>query len=234
MVRAVKHAQHGVLAWKISTSLHTGTHMVAPIHLIQRGADLAAVPLDCLFGNGVVLSIPKDGFAVITEKDIENACEIKQGDLVVINTGWHHKYSDGMEYYGYAPGLTEGAARYLVGRNVRLVAVDTPFIDPPLATSMGPHRGGPQMKRLSGEYHTATGKDAREEFAKWYPAHKALLRANIPTVLQVGGDVDELNGKRATLVATPWRFEHGDACPVRMVAMTSSGDFWGIDSGNEE
>lgn len=37
MVRSVKHAQHGVLAWKTSTSLHTGTYMLAPIHLIQRG-----------------------------------------------------------------------------------------------------------------------------------------------------------------------------------------------------
>ena len=33
MVRSVKHAQHGVLAWKTSTSLHTGTYMLAPIHL---------------------------------------------------------------------------------------------------------------------------------------------------------------------------------------------------------
>ena len=36
MVRSVKHAQHGVLAWKTSTSLHTGTYMLAPIHLMQR------------------------------------------------------------------------------------------------------------------------------------------------------------------------------------------------------
>ena len=55
MVRSVKHAQHGVLAWKTSTSLHTGTYMLAPIHLIQRGADLAAISPDRFFGNGVVL-----------------------------------------------------------------------------------------------------------------------------------------------------------------------------------
>ena len=40
MFRAVKHAQHGVLAWKINTSMHTGTHLNAPIHLIQKGADV--------------------------------------------------------------------------------------------------------------------------------------------------------------------------------------------------
>ena len=57
--RGVKHAQHGVLAWHITTVLHTGTHMNAPIHLIQKGADLAAVSPDRLFGNGAVLDVPK-------------------------------------------------------------------------------------------------------------------------------------------------------------------------------
>jgi kynurenine formamidase len=234
MERAVKHSQHGVLAWRINTSMHTGTHMTAPIHLIQKGADLSAVPLECLFGNGVVLHIPKDKFGIITEDDLKAARDIKEGDHVVINTGWHHKYSDGLEYYGHAPGLSETAAQYLVDRKVKLVAMDTPFIDPPLATSMGHHRGGPQMKRLADEYREATGMEPKEKFVKWYPAQKKLLSANIPTVVQVGGDVDEISGKRATLAATPWRFEHGDACPVRMVAMLSSDGNLGIDSGRED
>jgi kynurenine formamidase len=28
-----------------------------------------------------------------------------------------------------------------------------------------------------------------------------------------------VKGRRATLAATPWKFEHGDSCQVRMVAM---------------
>ena len=59
MQRAVKHAQHGVLAWRVTTSLHTGTHMNAPIHLVQKGADLAGVSPDRLFGNGAVIDVPK-------------------------------------------------------------------------------------------------------------------------------------------------------------------------------
>ena len=231
MVRAVKHAQHGVLAWRVSTSLHTGTHMVAPIHMIQKGADIAAIPPERLFGNGVVLHVPKKMYEKVTEQDLVSAGEIKAGDIVVINTGWHHKYSDGLEYYGQAPGLTECAARYLVGRQVKLVAVDTPFIDRPLATHMGLHRGGPQMKRLPVEYREATGKDPAEEHGKLYVAQKILLGEGIPTVVQVGGDVDEVNGKRVTLAATPWRFAHGDACPVRVVAMASPDGKCRIDPG---
>lgn len=233
MKRAVKHATHGVLAWRISTSMHTGTYMQAPLHMMQKTEDLAAIPTDRFFGNGVVLDIPKGNWEAITAKDLEAAQPVKEGDIVVINTGWHHKYSDGLEYYGEAPGLTEDAAQWLIDKKVKFVAVDTPFIDRPLATSMGPHRGGPQMKRLAKSYADATGKDWKEEHSKWYVASKMLAAAHIPVVLQVGGDVDDLKGRRATFAATPWKFEHGDACQVRFVAMTDPSGKLRIDSGKE-
>lgn len=220
MHRGVKHSQHGVLAWRITTVLHTGTHMNAPFHLIQKGADLASISPDRFFGNGAVLDIPKKNWEVITAADLEKAKPgVKDGDIVVIVTGWHHKYSDGLEYYGEAPGLSKDAAEWLVKKNAKMVAIDTPFIDHPLATSMANHRGGPQMKRLAGEYTKATGLDPKKEHGEWNVAHKILLGAGIPTIEQVGGDVDLVKGKRATLAATPWKLEHGDACVVRLVAM---------------
>lgn len=226
MIRAVKHAQHGVLANRITTVMHTGTHMNAPIHLVQRGADLAAVSVDRLFGNGVVVDASKARWALVTAADLSAAApEIRRGDIVVIVTGWHHKYSDSLEYFGESPGLSKDAAEWLVEMDAKLVAVDTPQVDHPLATSLGPHRGGPLMRRLAGEYQAATGRDPKTEHGEWNVAHRTLLAAGIPTVEQVGGDVDVLLGRRATFAATPWKFEHGDACPVRMIAIVDpSGD----------
>lgn len=232
MFRAVKHAQHGVLAWKVNTVMHTGTHMNAPLHLIQRGQDLSEIPEDRFFGNGVVLSIPKGSYETITAQDLEAAKpEVQKGDIVVIVTGWHHRYSDSLEYYGESPGLTKDAAEWLVKKEPKMVAVDTQQIDHPLATSLGPHRGGPLMKRLAGEYQKATGKDPKKEHGEWYVAHKTLLGAGIPTIEQVGGDVDLLLGKRATLSAAPWKFKYGDACPVRFVAMVDPTGTLKIDAG---
>ena len=232
MFRAVKHAQHGVLAWKVNTVMHTGTHMNAPLHLIQRGQDLSEIPEDRFFGNGVVLSIPKGSYETITAQDLEAAKpEVQKGDIVVIVTGWHHRYSDSLEYYGESPGLTKDAAEWLVKKEPKMVAVDTQQIDHPLATSLGPHRGGPMMKRLAGEYQKATGKDPKKEHGEWYVAHKTLLGAGIPTIEQVGGDVDLLLGKRATLSAAPWKFKYGDACPVRFVAMVDPTGTLKIDAG---
>ena len=232
MHRAVKHAQHGVLAFRITTGMHTGTHMNAPLHLIQRGADMASVSTDKFFGNGVVLGIPKKSWELVTAEDLEKATpKVNPGDIVVIVTGWHHKYSESIEYWGESPGLSKDAAEWLVKMNAKLVGVDTAQVDHPLATILGPHRGGPTMKRLAGEYQKATGLDPKKEHGEWNAAHKTLLGAGIPTIEQVGGDVDVMVGKRATFAATPWKFVYGDACPVRFIAMTDPSGSMKIDAG---
>ncbi len=232
MFRAVKFAQHGVMAHRINTVMHTGTHMNAPIHLVQKAADLASIPVDRFFGNGIVLDIPKKNYEVITAEDLKAAgARVEQGDIVVINTGWHKKYSDGQEYFGESPGLSKNAAEWLVQKDCKLVAVDMPQVDHPLATSLGPHRGGPTMSRLAAAYTEATGLDPKKEHPDWNVAHKTLLEAGIPTIEQAGGDINTLSGKRATFAATPWKFEYGDACPVRFMAMIDPTGTCRIDSG---
>jgi kynurenine formamidase len=235
MVRSVKHAQHGVMAQRLKMVMHTGTHMNAPLHLVQGGAGTADIPLDRLFGNGVVLSIPKQRWELITTTDLAAAePKVQRGDTVVIVTGWHHRYADSLEYFGESPGLSGDAAKWLVDRECRLVAVDTPQIDHPLATSLGPHRGGPLMNRLAAKYREETGQDPKQNHPEWHIAHKTLLAAGIPTIEQVGGDVDAMLGKRATFVATPWNWKHGDACPVRFVALIDPSGRLRLEPGNAE
>ena len=199
--RPATHARDGVTAQKFTGNMHISTHLNAPIHLIQGGADVASLPIDRFFGSGVV------------------------------NTGWHKKYSDSMEYFGLAPGLSEAAAQWLVAKKIALFGIDTPFVDQPLATSMAAHRNGPLMKRLPAYYKAQTGRDAKADFPKWNPAHKALLSAGVPTIENVGGGVDLVSGKRVTVQATPWRFLHGDACVVRLMAILDPGGAYRVASG---
>lgn len=115
MYRSVKFAQHGVMAHRLTTIMHTGTHMNAPIHLLQRAPDLAAIPPERLFGPGAILDVPKDRWEVITAADLQAARPgVQRGDIVVIVTGWHHNYSDSRTYFGRSPGLDKAAAEWLV------------------------------------------------------------------------------------------------------------------------
>lgn len=233
MYRSVKHAQHGVMAHRLKMVMHSGTHLNAPIHLIQRGIGVGELAMERLFGNGVILSVPKEAWEVITVADLEaHADRITAGALVILVTGWHHRYSESLEYFGDAPGLSVEAAEWLVSKEVGLVGMDTPQIDHPLATSLGPHRGGPLMNRLTKKYTDATGKDPKVEHPNWNGAHKVLLGAGIPTIESVGGDVDDLLNKEALIHALPWKFDGGDACPVRLVAITDPGGNYRIESGN--
>lgn len=235
LYRSSQHAKNGVMAHRIRTVMHTGTHLNAPIHLIQKGIGVGDVALTRLFGSGVILSIPKKKWEQVTVADLEKAKpEIEAEDIVVIVTGWHRKYSDSIEYFGRAPGLAPAAAKWLVERRVNLVAVDTPQIDHPLATSLGLHRNGPQMKRIPKEYESDTGRNAREDFPDWNPAHRILLEAGVPTVENVGADVDELLGKRCTFHAYPWNWSEGDACPIRMVAILDPGGNYRLGAGKAE
>ena len=90
------------------------------------------------------------------------------------------------------------------------------------------------MNRLVDSYQKATGLNPQKEHPEWNIAHRTLLGAEIPTIEQVGGDVDLIAGKRATFVATPWKFEYGDACQVRFVAMMDPAGKCRIDSGKEQ
>lgn len=230
--RITYHAKHGVMTQRLVTIMHTSTHVNAPIHLLPQTQAVGQLDMERFFGTGVVLSIPKGKWELVEPADLEKAApKILPGDIVIINTGWHGKYSDSKQYFGHAPGLSKAAGEWLVAKNVKLVGVDTPQVDHPLATSLGPHRNGPQIKYLLPEYKGTTGREAIQDFPEWNPAHKAILAKGIPTIENVGGDLDAVSGKRCTLQGFPWNWHEGDACVIRLVAICDPGGKYRLESG---
>jgi kynurenine formamidase len=232
--RVATHAMHGVLTSHLVTVMHNGTHLNAPLHLAQRGLGVGDIPLDRLFANGVVLNVPKGEWEYIEPEDLMNAAPgVTKGDVVVINTGWHAGYSDSMEYFGHSPGLSAAAAQWLIDQDVTLVAIDTASIDHPLATSLAQgHRFvGPHVVELPRRYKKKTGRSVEEDFPEWMPAHRMLAAAGIPTIENVGADVDRVTSLRCTFHAMPWYWPQGDACIVRFVAIIDSEGDYRIERG---
>ncbi|MFQ5878736.1 MAG: cyclase family protein [Dehalococcoidia bacterium] len=214
------HAKSGVLTQRITTVMHSTTHIDAPAHVIENTPFIDELPLEKFFGAGVAVSIPKKKWEVITPEDLDNARpRIQKGDIVVINTGWHHKFGDNSEYYAYSPGLYKVAGEWLADKGVKMVGVDQQALDHPLATAIGPHRNGPLLPHLNDEYKAQYGRDIIEDFPLWEPAHRALLSKGIPGIENVGGDLDKVTGRRCTFIAFPWRWMKGDGCIIRLVAV---------------
>jgi kynurenine formamidase len=201
--------------------MHRGTHVDAPLHVTENTPSLTGYAPWRFFGTGVAISIPKGKWEVITPEDLENARPtIREGDIVMINTGMHHKMADTDEYYAYSPGLYKDGAEWLVKRKVKLVGVDVQANDHPMATKMVDHGLGPSHPHLIQEYKDYTGRDVMKDFPYWEAAHKTLMvKGGIPGIENVGGDLDKVTGKRCTFMAFPWRWPEGEGCGVRIIAV---------------
>lgn len=228
-------AKSGVLTQRITNTMHSGTHMDAPAHVVCDTPFMDEIPLPHFFGTGVVVSIPKEKWGVITADDLEKATpQIREGDIVIVNTGWHKYYGDNPTYYGYSPGFYKEAGEWFAAKKVKMVGTDTQALDHPLATAMGPH--GPAyphglLPQVCAEYKRETGRDVLEDFPEWEPCHRAVLSAGICGIENVGGEIDLVTGKRCTFIAMPLRWTNGDGCMIRLVAIVDPTGDYRIEAG---
>ncbi len=110
---------------RLSTSLHIGTHIDAPLHYFPAGADVTSLPLEKLCGPARVIHLTAERDVEI--QDLEPA-GIGSGDRVLLRTAnetlWQKPQFD-ENYYG----LSGEAARWLADRGVVLVGIDYLSID---------------------------------------------------------------------------------------------------------
>jgi kynurenine formamidase len=227
------HAKDGVYQLQWEGIMHRCTHMDAPLHVTENTPTIADYPLWRLFGTGVCVSIPKEKWGIITSEDLENATpKIQEGDIVVINTGFHRLWADTDEYFAYGCGIYEEGAKWLVNKKVKLVAYGCQANDHPIATKLVNHGLGPTHPHLIEEWKQTYGRDPLEDFPGWESAHKTLMvKGGIPGIENAGGALDEISGKRCTFMAFPWRWPEGDGCIVRLLAITDPDQTFRFESG---
>jgi kynurenine formamidase len=93
---------------------------------------------------------------------------------------------------------------------------------------------GPLIPSVVEEYKEHTGRDVTDDFPYWEPCHRALLGNGIVGFENVGGDIDQVTGKRVTFAAFPWRWTKGDGCIVRLVAIVDPSGEYRLESGGSE
>lgn len=200
--------------------LHAGTHVDAPIYAIPEGITADRIPLENLYGTGVVLDMRHKGkWDTITAEDLETAApKIEPGDFVVINTGWQswHQPNRVYEYFHYYPGLLPSAAEWLVDKKVKAVGGTWPVCDHSLTfTPLEKF-----MPWLYNDYVREKGEPPGEEFAGGFEYCLTLfLKNGISCIQNAGGDIDQVTGQRCTLCAWPFRMEETDGAMVRLVAI---------------
>ncbi|MDD2402658.1 MAG: cyclase family protein, partial [Clostridia bacterium] len=121
--------ENGFNEAKITMYSHTGTHIDAPAHVLDKGCHLDDLEINYFIGSATVLD-----FSNIKSQSIDIDClkayeeKIKYVEFVLIKTGWSRYWGE-EKYYENFPSLSEKAAKWLSQFNLKGVGIDTISID---------------------------------------------------------------------------------------------------------
>jgi kynurenine formamidase len=106
---------------KIESCMHVGTHIDAPLHMVDGSLKISDIPVAHCTGRGVLLDVR--GKDIIDEDCIEGI-DIQKDDIVLAWTGWDKKYRTD-DYFKSWPVMTQAFAQELVHKNIAMIGMDT-------------------------------------------------------------------------------------------------------------
>ena len=169
-------------------SSHTGTHMDAPHHFLEKAAKIHEISLEKLVSEAALIQCRKSSDQSITKTDIQKF-EKKHGKIenfssVIFLTGWQinlqKKY-----YFTKNPGLSVSAAKYLASKKISLVGIDSPSID--------------------------LGKDSKFSVHQIFAKKGMLIVENL-------ANLDKIKSSKFHLVVLPLKLKNATGSPVRAIA----------------
>ena len=186
--------KEGYVDHEIKTSMHLGTHIDAPMHMVKDGKSLAEIAPEKFFGPGVLIdarSQMRDSHSLSDRTNYEkkyfgvklnfDVSFVLEQSIVLIFTGSSERYGF-PEYYESYPELSYETAEALVNKKIKVVGFDTPSPD-------------------------------RQPFR----VHKLLLSKEILIIENLTNLEKLLDVPSFEVVALPFKLD-ADAAPVRVVA----------------
>jgi arylformamidase len=113
----------GSVVHQICFGTHSGTHIDAPVHMIDGGASLGAFGLDTFVAPGCLVDIRRGSVLAALED-----ARLAPGDIAVMWTGISDRQAEA-DYLELVPSIPVEAAEYLVAAGVVMVGIDAPSID---------------------------------------------------------------------------------------------------------
>lgn len=220
-------APNGANGQLVTHSNHVGTHLDGEIHFFTPGKDIAQLDFDFLVHEGVIvdLSDAVEDYDIYTPEMIEERVEVKEGDVLIIHTGYHHygfdqPAADEIRYMVKHPGPDREFALWCREKKIRWIGVDCGSADHPMNTIIRdwmPRQAAEADRHFRDKY----GQTLAERFdaSKYQLMHIELFPHGIIHAECVGGDIDLLLNQRVTIGCFPWRFVDGESSISRIVAM---------------
>jgi kynurenine formamidase len=127
---------------------HLGTHLEAPVHMVDGGKTLDRLPVDSFVGRATLLDLSSLQKRGIEKNDLlPFRKELTRCEFAVLATGWSRYWGAERYFQGY-PALTADALLWLTGFNLKGIGLDTVSIDTDDAEEYVNHKSALQKNIL--------------------------------------------------------------------------------------
>jgi len=127
-------SKEGFTDHQLSTGMHVGTHMDAPLHMIEDGTYMSDMPVSHFAGPGVLLDVRG-------KKEIDQTVlagiSLARGAIVLLCTGMSSVYGT-EQYTKDYPKITESFATAMVEAGVKIIGMD--MLNPDTEESFPVHK----------------------------------------------------------------------------------------------
>lgn len=212
-------------------SFHLATHMDGEKHFHAAGRTIGQMPFDYWFGPGVIVDIGDvvSNSSVYTPAMIEERVDIREGDILVIKTGWHQygwnsPDSDEFRYMIKHPGPSPDFGDWCIEKKIKWLAIDCVAMEHPMNTiqrSWHPKTFAEANQKLIDQF----GQDWDEMYPldKYYQdMHLNLFPKGIVHAENLGGDIAVAENGRYFIAAFIPKGMELASCWGRFVAFKES------------
>ncbi len=223
------HQGQGANGQIMTTSNHVGTHMDGEIHFYGAGRSIGDVPLNEWVGHAAVVDLSDcvSDYSLYSPKMITDRVEVKEGDILIINTGynryaWDQPGCNEVRYFCKHPGPDADFHTWALKMKLKWIGVDCGSADHPMNTII--RNWHPALfKEAEAKLKAETGKLWDEYFPQdtyYQVMHIKLFPQRIVHAENLGGEINELKNKRCYLGAFPLRGIELESAMCRIVAWT--------------
>lgn len=233
------HGGQGANGQLIEWSNNTGTHLVGPTAFHSGMRSIADIPLEDISGEGVVVDISDEvsDYSLYTPEMIEKRVKVKEGDILIINTGYHRYTYDqpdcendtcqgGIEnkefsYLVRHPGPAPGFFEWALEKKIKVIGVDCGSAEHPMNTNIR-YMHAREFDKAEAKLKKTHGKTWDEMFPvdEYYSlTRKTMPKAGLLLAESLGGQLKELNNQRAWIIIGALPFCEVESAWSRVAAL---------------
>jgi kynurenine formamidase len=223
----------------VEWSNNTGTHLVGPRAFHSGLRSIADIPLEDVCGEGVVVDISDEmsDYCLYTPEMIEKRVKVKEGDILIINTGYH-KYgydqpdvknpkaqggvdSKEFSYLVRHPGPAPGFFEWAIEKKLKAIGVDCGCAEHPMNTNIR-YMHVREFEKAEAKLKETYGKTWDEMFPpdEYYKlSHQTVPKAGLLLIESLGGQIKELSDQRAWVIVGALPFVEVESAWARVAAL---------------